>query len=151
MNSRIDGRWIESVSFDLVVISGHADHDSGPTSSYLNIVFGGRVLMSPSLAIVTAEVICPVVQVMLSDDEVSGMAVKYVTRKGGWGDLETFIILELAVPNSEILNLSLGSDHDLAASLEDRRRRFASDLQDAIAESAFAWGQLRSTDFLDRS
>lgn len=82
---------------------------------------------------VLAEVVMPVLQGMTMDGEVDRVSA-------GWVDGR--LVLELTL-RGERMDEHLWAPHDPPWSAAAARQRFASGLQDFIAESAFGWGQLR--------
>lgn len=88
----------------------------------------------PEVVEVVAEVVAPVVRGMTRPGEVDAVLV-------GWVDRE--LRLELTL-RGETFHGPLWAPGEPPWSAPAARHRLASDLQDFIAESTFAWGELRT-------
>lgn len=81
------------------------------------------------------EIIFPVVRRLLTEDELERVAIV-----SDDGSLERFTAEIQACGETFLIPLF---DSEVSSTVEEAKQRFYDELQDAIAESHFGWGQLR--------
>lgn len=89
--------------------------------------------LTMSNALLLEKLVTPAVQELMRVDEVRGVSVR--RRRGG--DIVT--VIDTVAEPLELLLWYEGSDE----TLDETAARVRSDLQDSLAESSFAWGELR--------
>ena len=98
--------------------------------------------MPPHLGDLLASV-GPVVSALFAADELERVTVEHVPPRPGDGSPHVLLVV---VARGEVLRSHLWTDGQAAEPVEGLQERIASELQDAISESRFGWGELRRFD-----